>query len=526
MNDRCKPWGTAWGRLIAVFIISAILFASVALSVCYALYNESAVATTDIEVVDVKVEQTEDVAKVTLHLSLDDGKELSSFDTRIEDDCMLVTMYSALRGNYTPDKSGVTTVTLTADKSINYIRLECDGKRKDLVRITWREGVAAKDVIYSKDKISGNTLNLSLKLADKSRHICDYTSRTDGDKLFLKINAAPIVTDYAVDVDGGYTLSIPVEESIQSVWVEDDTGAKLKLCDISWPSDAVFGDLRFEVPRIDYETNLAIVGLNVALTDSTLYLWSYDLEKGENGVAYLRFQHNTVQGNYKKNDDGFFKVDFDINREITELRIGYPDGKEEHICFVEWPAVVPIESIILGEMLEDKEKGQLSFDITIPEELSCFNCDVQYEDGTAFISIYATKATEPGDNSETVKIKLEEDTDFVVLTDGEAQKTVYCVDARRLLESEDISLVSYTLKDGKLAIKLRMEKESFYLAEVKSAEDTPRLMVSFFGSAVEGDMKPDADGVYTVEFTLPEKTTSVVQEVPGNEKTLIKNINA
>ncbi len=529
MKDRFEFWGTAWGRVTAAFIVLAVFFAIVVAATLFGLYGNKVVTVSDFELLGADVQQNGNAATETLRISLNSGRQISGYDSRVEDDCMFLTFYSAIRGNYPVDNKGVTTFVLTTDKKINYIRME-DGKdKKDLVRITWREPVAAQDVRYHKNTLSGNTLELSLKLNNKKLHICDFTSRTEGERLYISVNAAPIVTEYQPDSNKAYTLSLPVTEDIKSVWVEDSTGEKLALCDVSWPSVASKEDFRLSTPRIIYETTLGFVSLDVDFSEG-LYLWEYTTRTDSEGVMYLKLRHNTVQGDYRENDDGTFNIGFEIGNNVKELRVEYSDGSTEPIFSPDWPTPIELERIASWKGIAENNSNatDIVFKVAFDEGVYYHDKAVRYEGNSAYVTFYSqATAMKPDDKGfYTVKVRLKEETDFVVFTYNSNEQIAFKTAEKRLLEAEEIKLDSHNVTNGKLTLKLELNKQNYYLTKVNAIADADRLVVSFYASATEGDLAVDADGLYTVELDLPDEIETVIQEVAGNEATLIEKISA
>ncbi len=528
MKDRCKPWGTVWGIIISFLIIASVCCAAVAFAVHYGFYGKNVILTDDLEIVGANVNQDETHATATMRLDIKDGKRLVSYDKRVEGDCLFLTLYSALKGGYDVDDSGVTTFSIKTDKSINYIRMEAEGKKKDLVRITWNTEVSAKGITCTDSKLSAKKLELSLKLPDKKGYLSGYESRRDGDKLYLTFNSAPIITDYKPDNKGIYKITLELDETVKSVWAEStQIKAEAKLCDVSWPS-VVQSNVSIGTPSITFDNTTAVVSIEVTLTESDRFVWSYDSEI-KDGIMDLILYDNATKGGYNKGDNGAFTVIFDIDNSVNEVRLRYADGSVSPICTVEWPKVVGLSDIETnGPMSPLYGTFDIALDFKLPEGLYYYGSDVQYKDGTAFVTLYSSKMMTDKVPSESGFYRLamehKADINFVVLTDGTNEEIIYRSDASRLLGDGDITLVSHSVTNSKITLKIKVEKKDFFFKHAGSVNDGKRLVVSFYGSAAEGDLKPDADGCYTVTLDLPETATTVIQEVDGNEKTIIENI--
>lgn len=531
MNNRYTPWGTIWGRLIAVFIIAAVVFGAVAAAVCFALWEKQVVEIKDLTVVSANAKLEKDYAKTTLQLRTIDGRKISDYDTRVEEDRVYLTLYSSIRGKYAADKSGAVSITVKTEKTINYIYMDDGNKTKELTKVIWSEPCSVKSLSCTESKLVDQTVNVKVKLSDSKRHICSFTSRIDGDKVYLSVNSAPIMDEYRRNKDGSYTLPVQVNKNIKSVWAEDGTESK-KLCDIHWPEVLNNGGASFEEPKVVFENTMAFVTLRFKLADENRHYWSFEQKETNDGILYLTIYNNKVSNGIKKDSEGFYNIDFDIINTTKEIRIAYADGTEESLGAINWPEVVTLDKITLGEVKLEGEGDdeRLVIPVKLPEGLHVFGRIVNTDGNISYIKLFATTAETDYSMDENgfynVKLKLDEEADFVAVSDGATHQTVYCVDAKRLLGDESIKLENYEAKNGKLTMKIKVLKENFFLREVKSLDDAPRLMVSFLGSAVEGDLKPDADGIYTVELTLPEGVSTIIQEVPGNEKPLIENINA
>ncbi len=95
-----------------------------------------------------------------------------------------------------------------------------------------------------------------------------------------------------------------------------------------------------------------------------------------------------------------------------------------------------------------------------------------------------------------------------------------------IMDSSEIEMVSYSLKDGKLTLKLKLNEEGVHLGHMSAVVDTPRLVLGFYKSEAQGIFVSDEAGIYTLDINLPNGITTIIQEVPGNEKPLIENIDA
>ncbi len=522
-----KPWGTTAGAVISALILLAVTSGVIAATMFYGIYKTVQLTVDDISTVSASTDIQGDTAVSTLKIKVaKKGYRLDSYESRIDGNCMYLKLYASIGGEYEPDSDGVTTLTFNTDRDINYIRMESNKQKKDLMLITWSETVDTDDLVYVSGKLTDENFLLTLKLSDSARHICSYKGETVGDKYVILVESSNIIADYEPNAIGAYELALPVKTEHKSIWASDGKN-EIWLCDIEWPEVAKKADLNVSVAEVAMKPTSADVVLEVELEEGVGYLWTFD-EVKESGVSYVTLYKNSIPGDMKPSPLGVYTVKINVGNAINEIVIRYADG-DESIYTLEWPSVVNTADSTV-EYIETAIDGTVSFSLSLADEtLYYFDCDSYTEGNKLFVRVYSSKyeteQEKDANGKYSFSVSPSSAIDFIVLLGGE-EKTIYATGKQRLLGGGDVSVKGYTLDGNKLTVQLAVEKEGFFLDSHSVADDGARLMLSLYGSSAEGEPKADADGIYTLVLDVKDSHISIVQEVEGDEKLLIENIRA
>ncbi len=115
MNDTRTIWGGITGKIIALFLVLAVIFGCIAASLAYAGYGKSLLSKEDINVLS--SENNKD-GTLSVRFRIDKpGSYLSAYKTYKEEDKLMVKLYSSTReGDFKVDSTGVYTLNFKVDK--------------------------------------------------------------------------------------------------------------------------------------------------------------------------------------------------------------------------------------------------------------------------------------------------------------------------------------------------------------------------------------------------------------------------
>lgn len=103
----------------------------------------------------------------------------------------------------------------------------------------------------------------------------------------------------------------------------------------------------------------------------------------------------------------------------------------------------------------------------------------------------------------------------------------YAMHGDVLLDTEQVVVNSSVDNgDNSVAVKLRLEKNGFFLSDIKTRKDGDKLFVKLYSSVTPSDKyKMDSTGHYVVDLSFDEDIKQIVQEGKNDDEATLVTLN-